>query len=86
MRNPASAPPGAHGGNWSACVTWDYNHQDEWLIAGDIFVDGDLTFWSHAFQGSLHQDHYYVKASADGGVTWDVLLDLSAMPPYPGLS
>jgi hypothetical protein len=81
---PASASPGAHSGNFSAGLNWDYNHQDEWLIAHNIFVNGDLTFWSYAFQGSLHQDHYYLKVSPDQGATWDVLMDMSALPPYPG--
>lgn len=81
---PAGSPTGVHTGYFSAGLNWDYNHQDEWLIANDIFVNGDLTFWSYAFQGSLHLDHYYVKVSADQGVTWDVLLDMSALPPYPG--
>ena len=79
-----ASPLGAHSGNFSAGLNWDYNHQDEWLIAEDVYVNGDLTFWSYAFQGSLHQDHYYVKVSPDQGATWDVLLDLSALPPYPG--
>ena len=65
----ASSPLGVHSGNYSAGLNWDYNHQDEWLIAHDIYVNGDLTFWSYAFQGSLHQDHYFVKVSVDHGAT-----------------
>jgi len=65
-------------------VMWDYYHQDEWLIAHNIEVTGDLQFWSFAYQGSVHLDHYYVKVSADHGATWDVLLDMSALPSYPG--
>ena len=80
----ASSPVGVHNGSFSAWLNWDYNHQDEWLIAHNIYVNGDLTFWSYAFQGSMHQDHYYLKVSPDQGATWDVLLDLSALPPYPG--
>ena len=83
-RTPAAGIPGVHTGNFSAGLSWEYNRQDEWLIAKNIFVNGDLTFWSYAFQGSLHQDHYYVKVSPDQGATWDVLLDMSALPPYPG--
>lgn len=82
----ATSPQGVHNGNFSAGLNWDYNHQDEWLIAEDIYVNGDLTFWSYAFQGSLHLDHYYVKVSVDQGITWDVLMDMSALPPYPGLT
>ncbi len=80
---PAGSIPGVHNGNFSAGLDWDYNHQDEWLIARDIYVNGDLNFWSYAYQGSLHQDHYYIKVSPDHGATWDVRLDLSALPPYP---
>lgn len=79
-----NSPEGVHNGSFSAGLSWDYNHQDEWLIAKNIYVNGDLTFWSYAFQGSLHQDHYYIKVSPDQGTTWNVLLDMSALPPYPG--
>jgi len=74
---------GVHLGNYSAGVLWDYVHQDEWLIAHDVLVTGNLEFWSYAYQGSIHQDHYYVKISLDGGNSWTTLLDLSALPPYP---
>jgi hypothetical protein len=77
------SPVGVHSGNFSAGVLWDYVHQDEWLIAENVIVNGNLEFWSFGFQGSLHLDHYYVKISADEGFSWDVLLDLSALPPYP---
>ncbi len=80
---PASSPPGVHHGSYSASLNWDYNHQDEWLIAHDIYVNGDLTFWSYAFQGSTHLDHYYIMASSDNGITWNILMDLSALPAYP---
>lgn len=83
---PASSSLGAHSGNFSAGIFWDYTHQDEWLIATDILVSGNLTFWSRAFQGSIYNDHYYVKVSPDGGATWDVVLDMSALPPYPGFN
>jgi hypothetical protein len=79
-----TSPLGVHNGNFSAGLNWDYNHQDEWLVVHDIYVNGDLTFWSYAFQGSLHLDHYYLKVSTNQGATWDVLLDMSALPPYPG--
>ncbi len=79
-----SSPIGVHSGNYSAGLNWDYNHQDEWLIAENVYVSGDLSFWSYAIQGSLHQDHYFVKISTDNGASWNILLDLSALPPYPG--
>ena len=79
-----SSSIGVHSGNHSAGINWDYNHQDEWLIAENVYVSGNLTFWSYAYQGSLHLDHYYVELSADQGNTWTPLLDLSALPPYPG--
>jgi len=82
----ANSTMGVHTGSYAAGLNWDYNHQDEWLIAGNIFINGDLTFWSYAFQGSTHLDHYYIMVSPDHGSTWQVLLDLSALPPYPGPS
>jgi hypothetical protein len=80
----STSSTGVHSGSFSAGLNWDYNHQDEWLIADNIYVNGDLTFWSYAFQGSLHQDHYYIMVSPDQGNTWNVLMDMSALPPYPG--
>jgi hypothetical protein len=80
----ALSPVGIHSGNYSAGVLWDYVHQDEWLIAENVIVNGNLEFWSYAFQGSVHNDHYYVKISSDEGSTWDILFDLSTLPPYPG--
>ena len=77
---------GVHSGDFSAGVIWDYYHQDEWLIAHNIEVTGDLQFWSFAYQGSVHLDHYYVKVSSDHGATWDILLDMSALPSYPSAS
>ncbi len=80
----ALSPVGAHSGSYSAGVIWDYVHQDEWLIAENVVVNGNLEFWSFGFQGSVHMDHYYVKISTDEGLNWTILADLSAMPPYPG--
>lgn len=82
----AASSLGVHTGNFSAGILWDYSHQDEWLIVRDIAVTGNLTFWSHTFQGSSYNDHYYVKVSPDGGATWDVALDMSALPPYPSFN
>ena len=81
-----NSPIGVHSGSWAARVSSDYNHQDEWLIASDVEISGNLVFWSFGYQGSVHHDHYYVKLSRDHGVTWEILMDLSAMPPYPGVS
>jgi len=79
-----ASPIGVHSGNYSAGINWDYTMQDEWIIVHDVFITGNLQFWSMAFQGSTHGDHYYVKVSTDNEVTWDVLFDLSALPPYGG--
>ncbi|MGE5425312.1 MAG: choice-of-anchor J domain-containing protein [Syntrophothermus sp.] len=79
-------PTGVHSGNYAATVSWDYSHQDEYLIAHDILVTGKLTFWSHAFQGSAHLDHYYVEISDNHTLTWNKVFDLSALPPYPSPS
>ena len=73
----------AHSGLHAAGVATDYLRQDEWLIAQNVQITGDLTFWSFAFQGSVHLDHYYVKLSEDQGVHWVTLLDMSALPAYP---
>ena len=81
-----NSPIGVHSGYYAAKVSSDYNHQDEWLIAEDVEISGDLTFWSVAYQGSVHLDHYYVKLSRNHGATWEILLDLSALPPYPGVN
>lgn len=82
----ATSSLGVHTGSFSAGVLWDYSHQDEWLIARGIAITGNLVFWSNAFQGSTHLDHYYVKISPDGGTTWDILLDLSTLPNYPSFN
>lgn len=79
-------PIGVHSGNYAATLMWDYNHQDEWLIAENVYVNGNLLFWSYAFQGSTHGDHYYVDISTDQGATWTHLLDMSALPPYSGVN
>ncbi len=77
-------PLGVHAGNYAASLMWDYNHQDEWLIVHDVFVNGNLQFWSYAYQGSTHGDHYYIDISSDHGATWTHLFDMSALPAYPG--
>jgi hypothetical protein len=85
-RLPASSQVGVHSGNYSAGVLWDYAHQDEWLIARNVLVNGNLRFWSFAYQGSVQNDHYYVKVSPDQGASWSILLDLSTLPVYPSPS
>nr|MBC8527624.1 carboxypeptidase regulatory-like domain-containing protein [Candidatus Cloacimonadota bacterium] len=77
-------PTYVYEGTYSAGCWWDYGHQDEWLITPEFGVDGSSTleFWSYAYQGSTYGDHYYVRASTDGGATWspdDILLDMSAL-------
>jgi len=71
-------------GLYSGGVWWDFEHQDEWLYTPEFNVGGGeyLTFWSYAQQASQYGDHYYVKVSVDGGVSWDVVLDMSALPVY----
>ncbi|HSN50138.1 MAG TPA: choice-of-anchor J domain-containing protein, partial [Bacteroidales bacterium] len=53
-------------------------------IARDVLVTGNLIFWSNCYQGSVHLDHYYVKISENSGGSWQPVLDLSSLPPYPG--
>ena len=76
-------PQGVHSGLYAALLPWDYVHQDEWLIAHQVYVSGNLTFWSFAYQGSTHGDHYYVMVSTDEGASWSTILDMSALPPFP---
>jgi hypothetical protein len=83
---PRSNPAGVHTGMYAAGITYGYSHQDEWLIAHTIEITGDLTFWSYAYQGSVHMDHYYVKISEDQGIHWQTMLDMSALPPFPSSS
>jgi hypothetical protein len=69
-------------GTGSAYLWWDYQAQDEWLIANNVKVTGNLVFWSFSYQGYSSQgDHNYVKISTDHGVTWNLLLDLEALQP-----
>ncbi|MCX6267837.1 MAG: choice-of-anchor J domain-containing protein, partial [Bacteroidetes bacterium] len=70
---------GVHTGNGAAWVYWDYYEQDEWLIAHDILVTGNLSFWANAFLGSTNGDNYYVKVSTDHGATWTEVFDFTAL-------
>ncbi|MEA3288184.1 MAG: choice-of-anchor J domain-containing protein [Candidatus Marinimicrobia bacterium] len=74
----------AFEGVFSSGVWWDMGHQDEWLISPEFMAGATdvLTFWSYAQQASEHGDHYNVNISTDGGMSWDVLLDMSALPPF----
>ena len=72
-----------HSGTYSAGFWWSLEHQDEWLITPGITLTGSaydiyyLNFWTYGWEGSIYDDHYYVKVSTDGGSNWDILLDLS---------
>ena len=79
VQSDVTSSLGVHTGNGAAQCWWDYAHQDEWLIAHNIQVTGNLTFWGNVWLGSTNGDHYYVKVSTDHGATWTVLLDFSAM-------
>ena len=60
---------------------WSYNHQDEWLFSEPISCPSNayLRFDTYAYYGSNDGDHYYVKISLDGGLSWEVLWDASAL-------
>jgi len=73
-----------HSGTYAAGLWWDYAHQDEWLISPDIELTGAapgdeyyVTFWTYGWEGSVYDDHYYVKVSTDNGTTWTPIFDLS---------
>ncbi len=65
-----------HTGLW-----WSYDHQDEWLITPEFNCGStsSINWWSVCYEGSVNEDHYYLKASTDGGSTWDILWDASAL-------
>ena len=69
-------------GSWQCGFWWTYSHQDEWLITPQFNCPqgASLTFGTYVTQGSANGDHYYVKISADNGVTWDILWDASTLP------
>ncbi len=68
-------------GTYHAGLWWDYGHQDEWLITPEVNIGAGttLTFESAVFEGSTNADHYYVKVSTDGGSTWTIVWDASAL-------
>jgi hypothetical protein len=69
-------------GTYHAGLWWDFGHQDEWLISPEFTVDANasLTFWSAVYEGSIYNDHYYVKISTDGGSSWTAVWDASTLP------
>jgi len=71
-----------HQGRYQARIDWDFDTQDEWLITPEFKANADsrLNFWTFAKYGSMSNDHYFVKISADGGSTWTPLWDASAEP------
>ena len=70
-------------GGRSAGLYWDFGHQDEWLITPIITLPAQpclLSFRSYGYEGSSHNDHYWVKVSNDGGANWTPLYNLTAFP------
>jgi len=67
-----------------AGLWWDYDHQSEWLLTPSFNCPPDafLRFDTYLEMGSPNNDHYYVKVSTDGGVTWQVLWDGAEQDPY----
>jgi hypothetical protein len=73
---------GTHSGTGSCSLEYGdgygFGHQDEWLIAHNIQVNGDLSFYSYSYPGpDGNGDHYFVKISTDHGVTWNPVFDLA---------
>ncbi len=66
---------------WHAGLWFDNSHQDEWLItsAFDCPEDAWFNFMAVARERDDNGDHYYVKASVDGGETWTVLWDAATL-------
>ncbi|MDP3114947.1 MAG: carboxypeptidase regulatory-like domain-containing protein [Candidatus Cloacimonadaceae bacterium] len=75
--NPVNPTDGSH----QAGLWWSYSHQDEWLMTPSFNCPpaAYLRFDSYVFLGSTNGDHYYVKVSANGGTTWTILWDASAL-------
>ncbi len=69
-------------GSYHAGLWWSYDHQDEWLITPEFIATNGMTasFYAVCAHGSPNGDHYYLKASTDGGSTWDIIWDASALP------
>lgn len=64
-------------GNQQAGLAWVVEHQDEWLFTPGFTCPPNsyLSFDTHLQMGSTQGDHYYVKATNDGGVSWQILWD-----------
>ncbi len=74
-------PIAPQDGDYQAFMMWSYDHQDEWLITPEFTAPmGDLVFWYYGTNGSPNADNYYVKASVDGGDTWEILWNASDLP------
>ncbi|MCA1806476.1 MAG: choice-of-anchor J domain-containing protein, partial [Actinobacteria bacterium] len=68
-------------GDYQAFMMWSFDNQDEWLITPEFTAPmGDLVFWYYGTNGSPNADNYYVKASVDGGDTWEILWNASDLP------
>ena len=65
-----------------AGVAWTEAHQDEWLFSPSFSCPPDayLRFDTYLEMGSDGGDHYYVKVSNNGGVSWQILWDGAAQP------
>lgn len=70
-------------GVYQAGFSWDLEHQDEWLFSPNFSCPADayLSFDTYLNLGSEGGDHYYVKISDDGGLSWNILWDGANLPP-----
>ncbi len=72
-----------HSGSYSALVWWSYADQDEWLISDSVILSGSpndkyyFSFWTYAYKGSTHGDHYYVLIKSIADTSWDTLMDFA---------
>ena len=68
-------------GTYHAGLWWSYDHQDEWLVTPEFECASgtSMEFWTAVYEGSTNADHYYVKASTDGGATWTEIWDASTL-------
>ncbi len=68
-------------GSYHAGLWWSEEHQDEWLITPEFICDSDtyINWKCVAYEGSTHNDHYYLKVSTNGGSSWDTLWDASEL-------
>ncbi len=68
-------------GDYHCGLWWSNDPQDEWLISPEFLCGGlsEVRWKSVVYRGSTYDDHYYLKISADGGETWDILWDASCL-------